>query len=255
MSSEPGLLTAAMRRVRPAVLLPLIGGNLLLGVAGMFALWIPDSHGWQLLLSFLLVLGLASGFLLWNATAMRRLRTASVATPLWKGALLLGACVLLAAVLFYMAGLVEPNIETRAGYWNSQMPSHMRQLLPYTRLISMQEMAVVVFRWVLVPGLLLPFAMETAATGLHAGSMRRAGRVLLSLRHWIIAVVVLGLAAWMVPVIAAWHPSHTVHGEVVSAVLRLSFAGLLALAAVLLLLAAEAELLHRRETAGASEAK
>ncbi|WP_419804000.1 hypothetical protein [Terriglobus sp.] len=249
MTPQPGLLTAALRRIRPSALLPLIGGNLLVFLAALLGLHIPDSHTWQLLLSLLLALGLISGLLLWNASGIRRMRTVASQTPLWTGALLLGACLLIAALLFHIAGYAEPNIETRAGYWNSQLSSGMRHLLSYERLVSLQQLALAAFRWVFVPTLVLPFAMEWATFGLHRITIRRASRVVLSAPHWVTAVVALGITLWVVPWLTAWHPTHSVGGEMVSAVLRLGLAGLLVTAAAVLLLAVDAELLHRKDPA------
>ena len=253
MRRRPGLLAAALRRVRAAVLLPLLGGNLLLFVAAVLALLIPDSHGWQLLLSFLLALGLISGLLLWNALAMRRLRAWASTVPLWTAALLLGAWLLPAILLFHGAGFVEPAIETRAGYWNSQLSNSMRHLLTYERLVTLQQVTLNAFRWVLLPALLLPFAIETATFGLDAGALGRAFRVSLSRHHWGLTIMTLGVAGWLVPKLAAWHPAHTVSGETVSAVLRLSVAASLAIIAAVLLIAVDAELLHSRDPAEPGE--
>ena len=249
MTRRAGLLPAALQRIRASVLFPLLGGNLLLLLAAAIALNVPDSHTWQLLLSLLLGCGFLSGLLLWNASAIRRMRKPEGAAPLWLGALLLGAWLLLAALLFHWVGFAEPNIETRAGYWNSQMSSGMRHLLPYTRLVTLQHFAMDAFRWVVLPALLLPPAMETATFGLKGGALGRSVRALCTAWHWITAAVALGFAAWLVPVLVTWHPAHTVSGETVSAVLRLGLAALLATSAVLWLLATDAELLSRRQAA------
>ena len=214
----------------------------------VLALWIPDSHAWQLVLSCFLVLGLISGLLLLNATAMRRLRLAAAGMPLWAGALLAGAWLLLGIILFHLAGLAAPGVETRSGFWNSQLPASMRHLLPYEHLVTLQESAIDACRWIFVPALLLPYAMETAACGLHTAALGRATRVVLSLRHWGVAIVALGVCAVLVPLLTAWHPLRSVSGEVVSAVLRLSIAGVLATVSVILLVATDAELLSLRES-------
>ena len=245
MMPQGPFLAAARQRISPSVLVLLVFGNLLLFVVGVLALLIPDSHAWQLLLSALLALGLVAGLLLWNAAGIRRLRAPASSFPLWAGALSLAAWLLLGALVIHVIGLAEPNIETRAGYWNSQLTSGLRHLLSYTRLITLQQAVVTTLRWVVVPAVLLPFAIETVTWGWGAALLGRASRVLLSLRHWIVALCGLGLAAWVVPALAAWHPSHSVHGEVFSAVLRLGCAGLLAIIAGLTVLAVDAELLHR----------
>lgn len=247
MIETQALLTTAARRVRPLVLVPLVGGNLLLLLVGASALLIPDSHVWQLLLSGCVSLGLAAGLLVWNAVAIRRLRSPIQLAPLWLGALLLALWLALAAWLAHLIGFAEPGIETRAGFWNAELPHGLRYVLPFTRLVRLQEVALMALRWVVLPALVIPFAMETASTGLHASALWRALRVLFTARHWITAMLTLGIAALAVPVLAMWHPAHAVTGEVVSAAVRLALASLLIVLAAVSVLAVDAELLHRAD--------
>lgn len=252
MMQRAHLFAAALRRIRLSVLLPLLCGNALVLLSSALGLKIPDSHAWQVLLSMLLGLGIVSAVLLWNTIAMRRLRGVNAPAPLWSGALLFGMWLLFAALLWHVASLGYVDIDTRAGYWNSQLSPATRHALTYGRLVTLQTVAIVAFIWVVVPGLLVPFVLETVTYGLSAKAVSRAVRVLLSLRHWVTAVVTLGLVAWLAPVLIMWHPVHTVTGELVSAALRLSAAAALTVCAILLLLAVDAELLARRENTPAS---
>lgn len=247
MTQTSGLLRSAIRRLRKSVLLPLLGGNALLMLAAMSGLLLPDSHIWQVLLSLLLAVGLLCGVLLWNASAMRHLRSATPSIPLWQGALLLGFFVMLAAVACFAAGLPLATVELRAGYWNSQMPAALRHALPYQRLIALQQFASIATRSVLVPAILLPFAMESAAFGLGKAALHRGLRCVASLQHWVVAILALGTIRTIVPTIAAWHPAHSVSGETVSALLRLGLAGVLTITCGVLLLCVDAELLSRIE--------
>ncbi|GAA3768734.1 hypothetical protein [Terriglobus aquaticus] len=245
MTSGRNLLTAAMQRVRGPVLLPLLGGNALLLLCAMLGLLIPDSHTWQVLLSLALALGVVSALLLWNALAVRRLRTSAPTIPLWHGALLLGAFLLIAASLWYGVDLAYASVETRAGYWNSQMSSALRHAFTYARLIQLQQFTLSTIQGVLVPAVLLPIAMESSTFGLRSGAMRRGLRGLAQWQHWAVAVVTLGVIAPLVPRVLAWHPAHSVTGETISALLRLVLAALLIVVSAIALLCVDAELLHR----------
>ena len=245
MTWHRGLLVDARRRVRGPVLMPLLAGNGLLLTTAVLALAIPESHAWQVFLSLLLTLGLLSGFVLWNATTLRRLRATTSPTQLWRGALVLGGWLLLAALLFHLIGLCAASVDVRAGYWNSQMSPEVRHLLPYLRLIALQQFAIQAAHWVLVPAMLLPVAMETVTLGLRRSALIRGARVLVSTQHWAVALLGLGIPAMLVPMLVAWHPAHSVTGETVSAVLRLGAALLLTVAGAVMLLSVDAELLYR----------
>lgn len=226
-------------------MLPLVGGNALLLTAGVLGLVIPDSHAWQVMLSLLLAASLLGAALLWNTSALRKLRTAIPFLPLWKGALLLAGLLLLTSALCSTAGLAATNMELRAGYWNSQMPAALRPTLSFGHLVALQQFCIAATQWITVPALLLPFAIESSSFGLHWRTLRHGLRVLLSVQHWAMVILALGAIRLLVPKITAWHPAHSVSGETASAVLRLGFAGVLILTCGVLLLCVDAELLHR----------
>ncbi len=249
--NDSALFPALLRRIRPAVLLPLVGGNLLIFLVAVLALLIPDSHAWQLVLSSFLALSLAIALLVWNSIALRRFRVQHANAPilpLWQSALLLAGWLFLAALLFHMMTFALPNVEMRAGFWNSRLSPGLRHLFPYQRLIWLQNTFLNAMMWVMLPALLVPFAMEAVVFGLHPQPLYRAVCVLRTARYWLIAIASLGLVAWLTPVLVDWHPTDTVHGEVVSAALRLTLIALLDASAILLVLAMGAELLHRTAT-------
>lgn len=213
----------AMRRLRPAWVLVLLVGNALLAAGAMAWLHIPDSHGWQFAFSIVAALLLVAAFAWIYATSVKAARQADVRTPFWGAGLWLVAGLFVSLLWMHLIGMLETNVELRAGYWNSQLSAHMRTVLTYPRLIEYQNAAIVAMSW-LLPLLLLPIVIELVTRGWTGVALRSACRVWLRWQFWLVAIVALFAGCWLTSALVDWHPTYTVRGEVLSVVLRLALA-------------------------------
>ena len=240
-------LRAAISRIAPRLVFLECTGILVLLAAGLLWLKIPDSHVWQLVLSVLLGLLIASGALATQTYILQRLRRTTASHRLWLGSLLLGAWLLILALLMHAANRLEDHVSERAGYWNSRLGSHLRTALTYNRLIHWQEDVITFLLWVVVPALLLPFLVESVSrAGLRSG-LENALRLLKDWRHWAAVLVLLGLVRGVTPALVYWHPVDSIHGELLSALFRLPVALVLTVLLLLILFAIESELLARHD--------
>jgi hypothetical protein len=198
-------------------------GNLLLMLLAAAWLQIPDSHGWQFVLSMLSGVLLVVAFLWLYIATFRHLRPSAVAPPRWLSCLLLGLFVGLWWLLVQPIAAGRAHESLVAGYLNSQSPTWVRYHLGYSKLVAWQERIYDCIHWLLA-GLLLPIAMETCAGGLGPGWLRRAVRVY---RHWLywLAVLVCGLGGSAITwALADWTPAAGLAGQTLSVMLRLGAA-------------------------------
>lgn len=238
------ILREAPRRLTPRTWLLALAGNAALFLLGWAWLYIPDSHTWQLLVSVLLAAAILAGFLALHASLIRRLHPPAP-NPLWRSALLLAGWLLLAHILQHLAGLLRRNIETRAGYWNSQLSPHHRAFFTYERLIDSQNLALETLLWIVIPTLLLPFLVETVARAevRSAAPWRTALATLHRPQLWLpMALAYIG-GAWLGNRLLAWQPGHSAAGEVTSLAVRSILVYGLAVSLLLLTLAVVAQLL------------
>jgi hypothetical protein len=163
---------------------------------------------------------------------------------------LLAGWAVLSWVMVAASSHIMDNAAQRAGYWNSQLGAPSRAYLTYMRLLSLQEDAVLVLLWVLIPGLLLPFVVETVCCGRAGTVWARGLRTLVNWRHWVVVAVAATVAYWLTDKLIAWHPSYSVRGELVSAVLRVGTVYLLDAMLALVVIASTAELLAQRDGGG-----
>ncbi len=245
------LLPSALRRITLRVLLLQILGNAVVFLCGCAWLQIPDSHLWELVLSLLLALAFAVGFVELHASILRRLRKLDELKPLWQSALLLAAWLLLLYLLITACAHLGDGSMRRAGYWNSQLGPHMRTFFTFERLYSWQDECVGFLLWVVLPGLLLPFAMESVSRG--PAAWRSAGSnafpILRRWQYWLTAIAIWWSATRLTSALVQWTPGHTVRGELISVTLRLGLAYCADALLLTLLLAVTAELLARNHAA------
>jgi len=245
------LLPSALRRITRHVLLLQILGNAILFLCGCAWLQIPDSYLWELALSLLLGFVFAVGFLELNASVLRRLRRTEEPPPLWLSALLLAAWLVLFYILLSLCAHLDDDSMRRAGYWNSKLSPHLRTIFTFPRLQSWQTKSVSFLLWVVLPGLLLPLAMETLS--LRLAAWRRATINALSIlrrwQYWLTAIAIWWISTRLTSALVQPTPGHTVRGELLSVTLRLGLAYCADALLLTLLLAITAELLARNHAA------
>jgi hypothetical protein len=239
------LLSAALNRIRPAILLLQFAGNATVGLLVIAWLRIPDSHTWQLAFSAALAALIAAGFLLLHATILRRLRQPVHVIALWLRALILFLWLLLAYALSTAALHISDEASRRAGYVNSQLGHPLRSYFTFEHLYTWQQDAVTVILWFAIPALLLPFIVETVSRGPGRLTWRTCFGVLRRWQHWLTFGLASWLALWLSTRLIAWHPSYTVRGELLSTALRLGLVYLVDMLLMTLVLAIVAELLAR----------
>jgi hypothetical protein len=236
-------LTSALHRITARTYTVAFLGNALLLVFAWIWLYIPDAHIWQFLFTVLFGAAILAGFLALHVTIVRRLYPAPQ-RPLWQSALVLFGWLLLAYALLHLASPSLNKIEMRAGYWNSQLSPHRRAFFTYQRLIDWQNLAFNVLFRVVLPAILLPFAIETVQ---HTAKPWRTA--FFTLRRWQLWLTVLlaeVAGTWLTSHILNWHPLYSVRGEIVSVALRTLLAYALAIALLLLTIDVVAELLSRQ---------
>ncbi|HTX76464.1 MAG TPA: hypothetical protein VMD29_09685 [Terracidiphilus sp.] len=181
------------------------------GVAALIALgllWtrVPEKHGWQVALTFALPVVVAAAFLWLQAGLVRGFLQPAVAVeeaeqeygdedakwvPIAWGAATLLVWVAIGWALWLLLDKFDDYIYGWAGYLNSKFDPHSRaRWASYASLSRDLQWAEWALRWVIVPGLLIPLGVCSAAWGL--------------LRlHWRRALAVWGSWKWW-PVVAAW---------------------------------------------------
>lgn len=229
-------------------------GNAALLLLGWAWLYIPDSHAWQFLFAMLLALLILAGFLALHVTLVQRLYPA-VHRKLALACVILFGWLALGFLLHHLAAHLAINIETRAGYWNSQLSPHHRATFTYERLVRWQELALQGLQWILIPGLLLPFAVETVSR-----TQRPWQAALAALRRpelWLTVFLAYVGGSCLGDHLLTWHPTYSVHGEVVSVLLRSALVYCMAVAllvATLLVVALLLTRIHERRDASTQPA-
>ncbi|MFZ0396267.1 MAG: hypothetical protein WCF17_00140 [Terracidiphilus sp.] len=239
---------ARLKRAWGWVVAQFIGMALLIAL-GLVWTRIPEKHGWQVALTFVLPAATIAGFLVLQAGTQRAwLRREPVETTVevtdpdedeereprrvW---LIWGALTLvlwIAVGWFAWALLDRANAQTYqwAGYLNSRFGPHARATWgSFDHLNRDLEWALWALRWVVVPGLLIPLAVCSAAWGLVRRMPWRRGLHVWGKWNWWPVVVAWALIGEAWP--QTWfneEPHGTVHAQVWRVLLKVAGAYLLA---------------------------
>lgn len=233
--------------MRPRLLaLQLVGNAVLLALAAVWLL-IPDSHVWQLLLSFCFAGLLVISLLELHAFTLRTLRQPRRPIRVWLGALILACWLAFSLASAQLLALWNVHAADRAGYWNSRLSPSARTTWTFDRLQHGQLTAASLLLWIVIPGLLLPWLIETVSSGTVASAWRNGLRVLLCWQHWIAAILLLGAIRLLTPRLIDWHPYDSIRGEVWSALFRLSLVYVADVLFALLLCSVDTALLARHD--------
>ncbi len=217
-------------------------GNVVIFLAFLWWLRTPDAHWWQLLFQFVLVVLIAVAACVLHGGTLNYFQSThqnSVAqlAPAFRSAFRhVMAFLLWALVFFYLWDLIGRlhNYDTRfPGYLRSGFPAWLRNIVGEPALDNIYGTFVSFLRWVVLPALLLPFALFAADRGFRGLIAFRDWRgKLRSLGYWLTLVVAAILGGYCVTKIAYWTldpKTATLAAEKTSLAFRLLFAYLLAL--------------------------
>lgn len=217
-------------------------GNAALFLAFVWWLRISEAHWWNLLFSFLLILAIVAAALLLHGGTLNYFQSAhqdktSRLQPAFRSALTHLPAIFVWALIFfllrYCIGRLDRYEMTLPGYLRSEFPAWLRRMISESRLDSIYSGLVSTLRWVVLPGMLLPFALFCADKGFR-GLVAFAAwrRTLRKLIYWLALVIAVILGVWCVEAIMGWKldpKTSTFGGEKASLVFRLLFAYLLGL--------------------------
>jgi hypothetical protein len=141
--------------------------TLLLVLAGVAWTRLPDQYAWQVGLTLLLPLVLLALALLLEAGTMRKLLNMEQGrAPLAMGALTLVAWTAIVWLAWWLLDWCDDQIPVWTGYLNSRASAHLRAtLFSYEHIQSWLTILVWIFRWIVVPGKVIPYAMASAQWG------------------------------------------------------------------------------------------
>jgi hypothetical protein len=213
---------------------------------GMFAGWLllPVANTWQLALNALLAIVIAVAVVAVHAGTMNyisdanRLGNPKLADALRRATRHIAAIAVCAAVFYLLWNLIH-----KAEFYESQFPAYIRSILPVSirRHLSLEffettfQGMIFTARWLVVPGLVLPFLVATADLGF--GGFGRSGfstwrKTISSASYWLVLVGAVLVGVLATQKIMNWTPdfrTSTFGHESLSLALRLPFAYLLGL--------------------------
>ena len=218
------------------------------GIAALIAIglvWtrIPEKNGWQVALTLAVPVLIAAGFLWLQAGLVRGLLPAAMPAevkddeedadsrwvPIAWGAATLLLWIAIGWALWVLLDLFDSRVSQWASYLNSKFDPHARtHWASYAHLSRDLYWAEWASRWAVVPGLLVPLGVCSAAWGLLRLPWRRAVALWVSWKWWpvVIAWALIG-EAWPQRWFAS-DPYGTVRAQVWRVGLKLAAAYLLA---------------------------
>jgi hypothetical protein len=220
----------------------------LLILAGLAWTRLPDKHWWQVALSLLVPILLGISTLELQAGTVRSFADDDgKRVKLVWGAVTLLVWIAVGAAAWAVLDWCDDQFPQWAGYLNSQASDHARaRLLTYEHLYLWMTYVEWVFRWIVVPAKVIPFATASAQWGWRL-PWRRVIRMLWNWRWWL-GVVVAALVAVELPSrLFAVTPSGGVNAQIRHVVLKLIATYLLAVGSWVLLLGWVAVLFDRQK--------
>ena len=222
--------------------------TLLLILAGLAWTRLPERHVWQVLLSLLVPLLLAISVLETQAGTARSLAgdDAKRVKLVW-GAMTLLVWIAVVWVAWALLDWCDDRFYQWAGYLNSKASATARaKLFTYEHIYLWMTYVEWVFRWIVVPAKVIPYAMASAQWGFRL-PWRRVIRLLWNWRWWL-GVTVAALVAVALPArFFAPDPYGSVSAQIWHVSLKLAANYLLAVGSWVLLLAWEAVLFGRQK--------
>jgi len=211
-----------------------------IGNAAIFALFlgwlrVPDAHWWQLLFQFVLMVVVAVAALVLHGGTLNYFQSAHLdkakTVPLppaflkaLKHILAIAVCVLVFYFLRSLVGRLDDYEQSFPGYLRSGFPAWLRRMISEPALDNLYSGFVSLLRWVVLPGLLLPFALFSADRGFRGWiALRDWSKIVRSIAYWIALVAAAVIGVYLVQLIMDWklNPNtSTLRGEEASFVTR-----------------------------------
>lgn len=239
-------LLVRLRQNRRWVAAQFIGTPLLI-LIGIAWTRLPEKHLWQVALSLIVPLIVAISALELTAGTMRSLANDDgKRIKLVWGAVTLLLWIAVIWVSWAILDWCDDRIPQWAGYLNSQAPAYARaKLLTYEHFVLWMTFLEWIFRWVIVPAKVIPYAMATAQSGLRL-PLRRVLRIIWNWRWWVAVVVAALLSIWLPGLFFAGEPHGTVSAQIWHVTLKLVVSYLLLVGSWVLLLGWTAVLFGRQ---------
>jgi hypothetical protein len=223
--------------------------TLLLILVGIAWTRLPEKHLWQVALSLIVPLLLAISALELTAGTIRSLASEDgKRVKLVWGAVTLLLWIAVVWVCWVILDWCDDRISQWAGFLNSQAPAYTRaKFLTYEHLVLWMTILEWVFRWIIVPAKVIPYAIATAQTGLSL-PLRRVLRILWNWRWWPAVVVAALIGVWVPGQLFSADPYGSVSVQIWHVTLKLAASYLLAVGSWVLLLAWAAVLFGRQHS-------
>jgi hypothetical protein len=217
------------------------------GNAIIFALFygwlqVQEAHWWQLFFQALLILLIIVSILVLHGGTLAYFQSAHAdraaqLLPAFRKALkhiaALAVCVFIVHIPWALSGHLYNYQTSFPGYLRSEFPAWLRRMISEPALDNTYTFLLFVLRWVILPGLLLPFLLFCADKGFRGFiAFRDWRKTVRSLAYWIVLVVAAIVGVHFVQLVMGWRldpKTSTLHGEYMSFAMRQLLAYLLAL--------------------------
>ncbi|HKV24645.1 MAG TPA: hypothetical protein VJN93_08650 [Candidatus Acidoferrum sp.] len=221
-----------------------IVGNVLLFLLFVGWLLIPVANNLHLIFNFLFVLVLLGLVLTLHAGTFNYFsdRQRSSIPPLWpsfrralRHLLSIAVCIVLVYLLWLLVDKLETYQVNFPPYVRSTLPAFLRRHVTLHALDSCYVGILFLARWVLAPGLLLPFILQTADRGFRGFCLKGLvawRETVCSSVYWLALIAAALLGVLLTQKIMAWTPdfrTSTFHSESFSLAWRILVAYLLGL--------------------------
>lgn len=174
-------------------------GNVVAFLIFIWFLRVPDAHWWQILFGLvLLILSVAVALILHGGTLdffqiAHQKEKAGLAIPFQTALRHLPALVLWAVIFVGLQLLLlklDQYATTFPGYLRSEFPAWLRRMISGPRLEGIYTGILWLLRWVILPGLFLPFALFCADRGFRGFiALRGWWRAVRSVSYWIVLLI------------------------------------------------------------------
>lgn len=220
-------------------------------IFGLFAVWllIPVARTWQVVLNALFVLVLIAAAVALHGGTLNYFyeEHRGEKIPL-KNAFLraLGNIfpILICAAVFYglwlivdWAGSYQDTVPT---YLRSEFPAFLRRHITLSFLMTSFDVIIFILRWIVVPGLVLPFALNASNRGFRGFGPRGFStwrKSIFSRAYWFVLALAAVVGIYITNELVGWTPdfrTSTYRHEILSMVVRLLISYCLALTAWML---------------------
>jgi hypothetical protein len=213
---------------------------------GLLMVWllIPVGTIWQVILNGLLAVFLLVAAVILHAGTMNyfydryRSEKVSLKSEFARALHNLLPFLICAAVYYFLWRVInqlDSYRETLPIYIRSTLSASMRQHISLSFLMAIYSGFVFMLRWILLPGLMLPFALSAANHGLRGFGRKGIAAwksAVLSLSYWLILILAALVGVFAVGEIALWTTdfnTSTYRSELFGFIVRLFFSYLLAL--------------------------